>query len=490
MDNGDFAKSWETAAPYFQRSLTQDEWVSRLRKVRHPLGPVLSRKFESGQFKNSGMWFEAKYISSFDGLLAATETVTFAKQSNGEWLAIGYLIRPKSIPEKTVTVPDWKKLRQTILFWTVSLTLTWLGMAFNFTPVAYGVGIGIWGVTLFLIPVLMVLSADEDSDRIKLAAQFTCVNGLVLSLAGLYCAFHSDRLQGAWVYVVSVGCLGGGRYCVNGLMKSSRWETDLPDKLGYLAFFFAILSSLIPTIFYWLQPWLIPGLSPEIQQFMLWLTLLAAIVTVILGGIARRHCLGWTSFGMGGVSLCIWLVFYLTFQLQFVPLLTTLKPGIPVSQIGQPDTTAVIKTELHFIELPGSVTDDVTKLDLAAVEKIPGAETLSAPQVRSTSGKECMISVMGGSGRSSLALSEGVEARLVPTLDGDTVHYVIQLSVRERQNPDDTRRTLNHELSQSGNAVLGRPVMVEIGGSNNGRRYLARLLFQLETPAPKPEATR
>ena len=94
MDRGEFAESWETAAPYFQRSLTKEEWVGRLQKVRHPLGPVLSRMLASSKFIIAGTRFEAKFETSFDGLLAAVETVTFGKQPSGEWLAIGYLIKP------------------------------------------------------------------------------------------------------------------------------------------------------------------------------------------------------------------------------------------------------------------------------------------------------------------------------------------------------------------------------------------------------------
>jgi serine/threonine protein kinase len=94
MDAGDFAGSWEAAAPYFQRSVSKEEWIGRLQKVRHPLGKVLSRKLVSHKRITLGMWFEAKYATSFDGLLAATETVTFAKQASGIWLAVGYLVRP------------------------------------------------------------------------------------------------------------------------------------------------------------------------------------------------------------------------------------------------------------------------------------------------------------------------------------------------------------------------------------------------------------
>jgi len=94
MDRGDYARSWDTAAPYFQRAMAQDEWISRLQKVRHPLGKVLSRKLTATKFTAAGTWCEAKYETAFDGLLAATETVTFAKQAGDRWLAVGYLIQP------------------------------------------------------------------------------------------------------------------------------------------------------------------------------------------------------------------------------------------------------------------------------------------------------------------------------------------------------------------------------------------------------------
>ncbi len=94
FDGGNYAQTWETAAPSFQCAVTKEEWVAKAEKVRRPLGNVLSRKLSSTEFTAAGTRFVAKYDTSFDGLLAASETVTFALQPNGEWRAIGYLIRP------------------------------------------------------------------------------------------------------------------------------------------------------------------------------------------------------------------------------------------------------------------------------------------------------------------------------------------------------------------------------------------------------------
>ena len=94
VDSGNYAQSWAAAAAYFQRSISKEEWMGRLKKVRWPLGKVLSRKSSSTKFTAAGTRLVAKYETSFDGLLAAVETVTLIFQPNGEWKAIGYLIRP------------------------------------------------------------------------------------------------------------------------------------------------------------------------------------------------------------------------------------------------------------------------------------------------------------------------------------------------------------------------------------------------------------
>jgi predicted Ser/Thr protein kinase len=94
IDGGNYAQSWETAAAHFQHTIRKEEWVGQMEKVRRPLGKVLSRKLSSTKFAAFGRHLEATFATSFDCLLAATETVTLAVQPNGEWKTIGYLIRP------------------------------------------------------------------------------------------------------------------------------------------------------------------------------------------------------------------------------------------------------------------------------------------------------------------------------------------------------------------------------------------------------------
>ena len=94
IDGNDFARSWEAATPYFQRRISRDEWVGRLEKVRRPLGNNSSRRLQSVKPRFGGTSWEIKFDSSFDGLPAASETVTLARQSDGSLKPIGYLIRP------------------------------------------------------------------------------------------------------------------------------------------------------------------------------------------------------------------------------------------------------------------------------------------------------------------------------------------------------------------------------------------------------------
>jgi uncharacterized protein (TIGR03067 family) len=95
VDSGDYARSWETAAASFQSAISKEDWVARLERVRRPLGKVISRKLRSLKDGVAGKRQVLEFNTSFDGMLAAVETVTFALQPNGERRAIGYLIRPE-----------------------------------------------------------------------------------------------------------------------------------------------------------------------------------------------------------------------------------------------------------------------------------------------------------------------------------------------------------------------------------------------------------
>jgi len=94
MEGGNYAQSWEAAAPMFQRLNRKEEWVRHMEEVRRPLGKALSRQRRSLTFTPDRSLFDAVEYTVFDSQRAAVETYTCALQSNGEWRVISYHIKP------------------------------------------------------------------------------------------------------------------------------------------------------------------------------------------------------------------------------------------------------------------------------------------------------------------------------------------------------------------------------------------------------------
>ena len=97
LDGGNFGQSWESAAPYFQRTTSKEEWIGQMEKVRRPLGKALSRKPGGMEFTPGWTSFGSRFTFTtlFDGPVATIETATFTRQPpSGEWKAIRYHIRP------------------------------------------------------------------------------------------------------------------------------------------------------------------------------------------------------------------------------------------------------------------------------------------------------------------------------------------------------------------------------------------------------------
>jgi hypothetical protein len=61
--------------------------------------------------ETNGLFFVANFDSSFENLKAASETVTFALESKGQWLAAGYHINPRSTTNNAAVEPAQTWLR-------------------------------------------------------------------------------------------------------------------------------------------------------------------------------------------------------------------------------------------------------------------------------------------------------------------------------------------------------------------------------------------
>ncbi|MEZ4599937.1 MAG: DUF4019 domain-containing protein [Syntrophotaleaceae bacterium] len=98
IDEGNYAESWEKAAPAFKESISKEEWVKSLEAVRKPLGQVQSRNLRSSAETTSlpdapeGEYLVMEFDTSYQNNPSAIETIT-ATQIDGNWRIAGYYIR-------------------------------------------------------------------------------------------------------------------------------------------------------------------------------------------------------------------------------------------------------------------------------------------------------------------------------------------------------------------------------------------------------------
>ena len=111
--------------------------------------------------------------------------------------------------------------------------------------------------------------------------------------------------------------------------------------MGYAAFFFGILSGLIPTLFYWLRPWAAPWLTDQALSRLLEFTAVAAVAAVLAGFFSKKHWWGLQGLIMGSFSLVIWLCFFFAGQLS-QPKSSPGKPTLQVSdQTSLPSPSSI-----------------------------------------------------------------------------------------------------------------------------------------------------
>jgi len=128
VDNGQYAQSWEAAAPFFRKRISREEWMERLRSARQPQGTVLSRKI---RLVRHGLFHTTvKFDTAFSGLKAAVETITCQNQRKGQPQVIGYRILPTYAEESRL-----KRQALTSLFFAgLTCTLGIITLAWRHSP--------------------------------------------------------------------------------------------------------------------------------------------------------------------------------------------------------------------------------------------------------------------------------------------------------------------------------------------------------------------
>jgi hypothetical protein len=99
VDVGNYATSWDSAAPVFKGAVSKGQWSKMLEATRAPLGKVISRTVKSAVYTTSlpgapdGQYVVIQYESSFEHKKSAIETVTPLLGDDGQWRVSGYFIR-------------------------------------------------------------------------------------------------------------------------------------------------------------------------------------------------------------------------------------------------------------------------------------------------------------------------------------------------------------------------------------------------------------
>ena len=98
-DAGDYPRSWDQAAGFFQASVSKSNWIHAVGKARQPLGSLISRKVKSVTFTRSlpgvpdGEYVVIQYDTQFEHKDSAIETVTPLLEKDGSWKVSGYYIK-------------------------------------------------------------------------------------------------------------------------------------------------------------------------------------------------------------------------------------------------------------------------------------------------------------------------------------------------------------------------------------------------------------
>ena len=120
------------------------------------------------------------------------------------------------------TAQDLNGMRLKAVIWGFLLAAGCLEIALNVSPAIYSWIIGSWGIALFAISTILVLSAKGNLKQITAAAMISSINGIGTACAGTWIACNSNPpLSPPWFDTIVVACGGGIIYCLRCLVLLS-----------------------------------------------------------------------------------------------------------------------------------------------------------------------------------------------------------------------------------------------------------------------------
>jgi hypothetical protein len=96
IDRGLYAESWVAAAAVLQEGIPQKQWTADLALRQPKLGRTIMRERKSESFSNTlrgaptGAYVVVVYLTKFEKIPLAEETLAVAKDAIGQWHVAGY----------------------------------------------------------------------------------------------------------------------------------------------------------------------------------------------------------------------------------------------------------------------------------------------------------------------------------------------------------------------------------------------------------------
>jgi hypothetical protein len=100
VDSGQYGQSWKEAGAAFRSAVTQEKWTETIKRVREPLGKLVTRRLTSASYSTTlpgapdGEYEVIIFETSFEHKQIGYETViTSVEKDNGAWRVVGYYIK-------------------------------------------------------------------------------------------------------------------------------------------------------------------------------------------------------------------------------------------------------------------------------------------------------------------------------------------------------------------------------------------------------------
>jgi hypothetical protein len=98
-DAGNHRAAWALASPRLRGAISLEQWLGATARVLTPLGGVRAREANGSKATRSlpgapdGDYVIFSYLTDFANKAGAIETMTLAKEADGQWRVVGYFVR-------------------------------------------------------------------------------------------------------------------------------------------------------------------------------------------------------------------------------------------------------------------------------------------------------------------------------------------------------------------------------------------------------------